>query len=426
MCLVVAGLVASVLSGNSWLLGLPIPPDRILLATGVLLTLLTTPPPWTGLLRWRAVHGLMLATVAWTVWSAVTHQTLSTPYGFYALLDRLVVPFGLFVLAPVLFASAESRRVLLKALVGLGIYLGLTAIFEVVGPTALVFPRYIMNPDVGILFGRARGPFVAAEANGMVLSACLFASCLAASLFRGLWRAAAVIAVPLTAVGVLLALTRSVWIGVGLAMVALFVLAPRIRRPIGLMATSAAAVLAGLLLLLPAFRALLGERLTAERSVFDRQNTNAAALRAIEENPVEGVGWARFLFEAVDWVRQADTYPVTNVEIEIHNVVLSRAAELGLVGAALWLGCVLAGPGIAALRIPSTTDLTGWRLVFVGYASVWAVCIMLSPVPYVLPNYLFWLLAGLVLSDYLVQPPLTAPTTPANAAPSGADRPSSR
>jgi hypothetical protein len=136
--------------------------------------------------------------------------------------------------------------------------------------------------------------------------------------------------------------------------------------------------------------------------VFDRQNTNAAALRVIEAHPLDGIGWMRFLPESIDWVRQADSYPVTNVDIEVHNVVLSRAAELGLVGAALWICCVLAGPVLAVLRRPIGPDLSDWRLVLLGYGCVWVSCTMVSPVPYVLPNDLLWLLAGLLLRDHLV------------------------
>jgi hypothetical protein len=173
----------------------------------------------------------------------------------------------------------------------------------------------------------------------------------------------------------------------------------------------AVAALAGLLMLVPGMAPTLIERLTTERSVFDRQNTNAAALRAIAAHPLDGIGWVRFLREGTDWVRQADGYPVTNVDIEIHNVVLSRAAELGLIGAALWVWCVVAGPGMALLRRSPDRDLGDWRLVFLGYACVWGVCIMVSPVPYVLPNNLLWLMAGFLSREYLVR--RAAPARPA-------------
>lgn len=400
--LVVAALVASALSGNSYRLGLPIAPDRVLLIAGLGLLFLSGAHRQAGRLRWRPVHALMLAMTLWTTWSALAHETLATSYGFYALLDRIIVPFALFSLAPLVVQRGEDLRVLTKAMVGLGLYLGGTAVFEMVGPQALVYPRYILDPEAGIHYGRARGPFLAAEADGMVLAACMFAAVLGAVTFTRAWRVMAVAAIPLTTIGVLLTLTRSVWVGLVLGMVALMIFEPRLRRRLVALAGTGVTALAAVLLTVPALTDLLIERLTTERSLFDRQNTNAAAVRALAEHPIDGVGWVRFVSQAADWVRQADTYPVTNVEIEIHNVVLSRAAELGLVGAALWVACVLTGPALVLRQRPVDQTFALWRPVFLGYAAVWGICIMLSPVPYVLANYLFWFLAGIALRDYLL------------------------
>lgn len=404
--LVVLGLLSSVVSGNAWRLGLPVSPDRLLIPAGLVLLVLAGRHRSVGL-RWRPVHSLALATLLWAAWSALAHETLWTGYGAFALLDRLAVPFFLFCVAPLLFRDAADRDVLLKALVALGLYLGVTAVLEIFGPTSLVFPAYVMDPGAGILFGRARGPFVAAEANGMVLACCFFAAGLAVTRLEGLWRVAAAVALPLTSLGVLLTLTRSVWVGtlVGALVVALAV--PALRRRLPLLAIGLVLSLGALVVAVPALSGVLVERLTTQRSVHDRQNTNTAALRAIAEHPVTGVGWVRFLEVGVDYVRQDDDYPVTNVRIEIHNVVLARAAELGLPGAALWVGAVLAGPVLAARRrapvgAAGDEDLEGWRLVLVGTGTVWLACVMLSPVPYPLPNSLFWLLGGVVGAPWLL------------------------
>lgn len=409
--LVVASLVCNVLSGNSWRLGLPVPPDRVLLFAGLALLVLGGAHPSLHRLVWRRVHTAMALMLLWTVWSGLTHGSFDTSYGAFALLDRLVVPFVLFVVGPVVFAREEDRRLLLRVLVVLGLYLGTTAVFEMVGPTSLVFPRYVMDPSVGILFGRARGPFVEAEANGLVLALCFFAAVLSAATSRRAWRAVSVLSAGMALVGLLLTLTRSVWLGTVLGALLVVAVTPSLRRRFVLLAGGAAAVLGAVLLAVPGLSTLLMDRLTTSRSVFDRQNTNAAALRAVAEHPVNGIGWTKFLTEGVDWVRQADDYPITNVDIEVHNVVLSRAAELGLVGAALWVACVLAGPGLALLRRPEP-GLEGWRLVFLGYAGVWGVCTMVSPVPYVLPNNVLWLLAGMLLHGHLVRRPSALPSPP--------------
>ena len=407
--LVVSGLIASVLSGHSDLLGFPVPPDRILIAAGLLTLAVNGQLSNGGRLRGRPVHVFMAATVAWVLWSASVHGTLGSSYGFYALVDRIVMPFLLFALAPLVFRTESDRRALMKAFVLLGIYLGVTAVFELLRLDALVFPRYIMDPDVGILFGRARGPFASSEPDGMVMAASLFISALGFRRLRGAWRFACALAIPICALGVLLALTRSVWLGTVVGAVAAAMLTPVLRRKLPLLIGGLVAGLTAVLVAVPALTDLIITRLTTERSVYDRQNTNAAALRIVEAHPIDGIGWVRFTAVNVDWVRQGDTYPVTNVEIEVHNVVLSRAAELGLVGAALWVAAVLAGPVLAALRRPLDPELAGWRLVMVGTGIVWGVCIMSSPVPYPLPNALLWLVAGMVLRDHLVSPRDDAP-----------------
>ena len=399
--LLVASLAASLLSGNSERVGLPVPPDRVLLAAALALLLLSGGHRELRGMRWLPVHTAMVGMVLWTTWSAMSSETIQTSYGFFALLDRIVVPFVLFAIAPVVFAREEERRLLLRTLVVVGLYLGVTAVFELMGVEELVFPRYVMDPDVGIMFGRARGPQVQGEANGLVLAACLFASALSAVRSTGAWRAVSTAAAAISVLGVLLTLTRSVWLGTVLGVLVVAVMVPSLRRKIPVLGAGGAVTLGAALLALPGLGTMLVDRLTTERSVYDRQNTNAAALRVITEHPVDGIGWTNFLDQGVDWVRQADGYPVTNVDIEVHNVVLSRAAELGLVGAALWVACLLAGPGLAALRRPAEADLQAWRLVFIGYACVWAVCTMVSPVPYVLPNDLLWLLAGMVLREHL-------------------------
>lgn len=423
--LLVAGLLSSVLSGQSERVGLPISPDRVLIPAGVGLALLAARHRDGGRLCWRAVHTLMVATVLWVAWSAATAGTLTTGSGAFALLDRIVVPFALFAVAPFVLRTAVDRAVLLKGLVLLGLYLGVTAFLEVIGPSSLVLPRYVMDPSVGILFGRARGPFVAAEADGMVLAACLFAAALGVVRLRGLWRAFCVAAVPLTGLGVVLTLTRSVWLGTILGVLAVVLLVPALRRRLPLIVAAGVAALAMLLFAVPSLSSTITERITTVRSLDDRSNTNTAALKAISEEPLTGIGWMRFLEDGTEWVRQSDEYPVTNVRIEIHNVVLSRAAETGIPGAALWVAVVIAGPVAAATRrrpldgrwpqpggfpdAGDARDLAGWHLVLIGTGAVWAVCVMLSPVPYPLPNNLFFLLGGMMARPWLFPADRPAP-----------------
>ena len=107
----------------------------------------------------------------------------------------------------------------------LGAYLGLTVLFETVKLDALVFPKYILDPNYGIHASRGRGPFVDAVANGLALYTCAVACAIAVASWRErALRALAGAVGLLCVVGSFLSLERSVWIGVvlgtGVAMLA--------------------------------------------------------------------------------------------------------------------------------------------------------------------------------------------------------------
>lgn len=397
-----AALVMNMFAGNWALLGVPVPLDRGLFVMSIVLLLLDQ-RPWSKVgVRWGWVHLVMALLVILAGFSALFHGTLQTSYGAYALLDRLVLPFTLLTLAPVVFRTPEQRGLLLRTLTLVGAYLGLVAVAGAVGLDALVFPRYINDPSVGIQYGRARGPFLASEAMGIVLGQCGFAAAVLVGRSRGAWRALGVAVTALAPLGALLTLTRSVWVGTVLGVVLVMVVEPRLRRwlPAVLVAGALGTLLA--LAVVPGLADAAGARAGTSRSVDDRLNTNAAALRIIEREPLLGVGWVEFIAANSEYVRQADDYPITSTDIEVHNVALGRAAELGLPGGALWVLCVLGGPVRAGLRrVRGGGELTVWRWIAIGSTSAWFVPALLSPVPYPLVNNLVFLLAGVALAPVL-------------------------
>ena len=128
-------------------------------------------------LRLRPIHLLLLVAAAYATVSSIGSHTFSLSAARFALLDRFgLVPFLLFCLAPILYRRERSRRFLLAVLIIIGAYVGLTNLFEAIGANALVFPKYITDPAVGIHFGRARGPFVESVADGLSLFMCAVAA----------------------------------------------------------------------------------------------------------------------------------------------------------------------------------------------------------------------------------------------------------
>ena len=396
-------ILALLIAGNTAALGLPIGPDHPLEAAAVLLLLLDPRALRDRRVRFQPLFVACTIMVGVTAWSAWSVGTLTTTVGFYQLLDTLIVPYLGIVLGPLIFSTPARRDLLLRLLVVIGLYLGLTAIFEIFGPRQLVFPRYIVDPNVGLQFGRARGPFVESEADGLAMCFCGMAAAFGSVRLPGRWRQVSALTALLCAFGVLLSLTRTVWIGTGLGVVLVGLADPRLRRRLLVVATAASAAIAVAIAEIPTLQTLVTQRAGNQRSLWDRENVNAAALRIVHARPLNGVGWANFINVSGDWVRQAPGYPITNIDIGVHNVYLARAAELGIPAAILWTLCLVGGPVRAALRRSVQGDVRGWQLVLLGSLSCWFVSSIGSPLTYPMPNLLIWLEAGLVLSPLLVE-----------------------
>ena len=387
-------------SGYSHHLGFPIGPDRVCLVLGL------------GMLArerhraraagrevpdvpWGLVHLVLAMVVGWAVVSAVFAHTFQSSVGFYALLDRLgVVPFVLFTLAPVAFPTERERKVLLTTLVCLGLYLGVVAFAEIVHLNALVWPRYILNPNLGIHVGRARGPFLEAVANGLAMFECGIAAAIAFGKWRTrAARAVAAAVILLCGAGILFTLTRAVWLAALAAPVAMVTYRPLRRLLLPAMVVGAVGFVVALAFV-PGLSSQVHRRTNDVSPVWDRYNTDAAAVRIVVAHPLTGVGWERFVAVSDDWIRQAGSYPLTGTGIEVHNVLLSHAAELGLPAAMLWLIALALAVGPGVLR-RSPRELAPWSVGLLAVSVNWALVAAFGPLSYALPNSLLWLWAGL-------------------------------
>jgi O-antigen ligase len=202
-----------------------------------------------------------------------------------------------------------------------------------------------------------------------------------------------------------------VWAAVLAAGLVIGLLLRRTRRWMPLLIIAVVVFATAVLYALPEFRDALVGRLTTESSVFDRQNTYDAAWRIVAALPLFGIGWGEFIRQNVLWVRQADTYPVTTVTIEIHDVFLSRAAETGIVGGLLWILCFATGPALGLLARPRTLWAARWKLAGLAAFFIWVIPSLTSPNPYPMPNYLVWLVWGVASRGILVR----LPDAPASA-----------
>ena len=251
--------------------------------------------------------------------------------GWSLLASKLVVPFAMFHIAALIFTSeARLRQFEIFCLVVLS-YLTFTAIAFLSEAHALIFPRFILNPDLGIHVDRARGPLLQAVANGVSLI--VLGLVALHSYIRGKMRRTA-IAVLLAAVpiAILATLTRAVWLSFAAALLAVALLFWRARSRRLFLAIFIVAISAlALLFSSQQLRSTLHDRLNEEGPIEFRQAVYSGAWEMFLERPLLGWGFHQM----------QDELPrhVTGYHEKIlyaHNTYLELLAEQGAVGFGLY------------------------------------------------------------------------------------------
>ncbi|MEN3284657.1 MAG: putative inorganic carbon ((-)) transporter [Solirubrobacteraceae bacterium] len=399
-----AALGASMFSGHWAALGLPVPADRLLLVVGVAGLILRAPLELPERQRVRFVHFAVVAAALFAVVSAYAVGSFTSRQGSFALLDRYgLIPFLSFLLAPIVFNTQRRQTILLGVLTICGAYLSLTALAEATGAHALVWPSYIVDPNVGIHANRARGPFVEAGALGVALWGCGVAALVLASSPPRRWvRPAGFVVAILCVLGVLFSLTRADWLAASVAGVITLVVARELHRFVVPAIVCCVLVVGGALAVVPDLSQKASAREQTQSPIWDRLNSDAAALRMVEAKPLLGFGWDSFGDKSAPYYRITANYPLTSVA-ELHNVFLSNAAELGLVGASIWLAALVAAVGAPIVRAPPP-GTRAWRTGLLAIAVMWLVAANFSPLAAVFPNLLLWTWAGVLWSRRVAQP----------------------
>jgi putative inorganic carbon (HCO3(-)) transporter len=393
------GIMLSVFSGNWANIGLPelVAPDRMLIVAAIGATLLRAPTihdrPH---LRLRPIHWLLYLSIVYVATSSIAAGNADKA-SFLKLADRIgAVPFVLFLLAPVIFTSARRRSQLLAFLVGTGLYLGITALFEAVNLDALVFPHYITNAALGIHADRARGPFLEAVGNGTALYVGIVASAIAFLTWKVRWqRGVAAFTGAVCTAGLIFTLTRSVWLGALVATVVTMVFARELRRYL-LPAVVGAALVVGVSFAgIPGLADKARAREEQKESVWDRYNLNHAAINMFHARPLVGFGWNTFPEIGTDYFTLGPTYPLSaGVGFGVHNEYLSNLAELGLIGTALWLVPLVVVVFITVTR-RGPPELRAWRLGILAIA-VFFLVVAGFVYPYAFPVLVLWTMMGAV------------------------------
>jgi len=274
---------------------IPITIDRLLLGgMGALFGLMILARKET-IFVFNRVDISVLALTAVIFLSTITHDfTFLKNLPASRLLFFYLLPLALyFVMRNCRFNDA-NLKLIAGGLVGLGIYLSITAIFETRGLGALVFPGYIMDPAFDEFLGRGRGPFLNPVSNGVFQVVGLTSLWMwwpkAPSRRRGIILCLAA----LMCIGIYSTFTRSVWLGLVVA-AGLAVFLPAPRRSKGGMVVAAA--LAGIMLFPIIGEKLLSFKRDTNVTVTEMQNSAklrplfaTVAVRMFADRPLLGCG----------------------------------------------------------------------------------------------------------------------------------------
>jgi O-antigen ligase len=294
--------------------------------------------------------------IAFTVWLCA--RTLSQPLEAIAphqpdtlmhMINGYTIPLILYIILRTARPDGQDLRPALVMLGLFGIYLSITAAFEVAKLWGLVFPKFIADPELGIHFGRARGPMLQSVRLGMCLLACwlpLFVFTVWLNpRSRNRW-IIALATLPVFAGGVFLTYTRSIWMAFALVIAMLVVLCLQGRTRQLIVVTGSMACILLLAILGPSLVAFKREYSAAEtrESTIMRAAFAYVSIQMIKERPVAGYGFNQFNAANREFLSdRSSELRLESIRGYVHhNSFLSLIVDLGIIGFGLYLAVVTA------------------------------------------------------------------------------------
>lgn len=248
------------------------------------------------------------------------------------LITKYVFPFTLFHVAQSVFTEEKwFRRFEIFALAMLA-YLSFTAIAFLIGAYPLVFPRFILDPSLGIQAERARGPFLQAVANGVSLNmlGLLVLHSYRRGSLRGVKTLLALVSLP---IAILATMTRAVWLAFAGSVIAVLYLSKSHKvRLVSIACTALGVVSLGVVLSATHLGVTIGDRAAESAPVEYRQAVYAGGWQMFVDRPWTGWGFHQMPAELPKYVSEFHDkvlYP--------HNTYLEVLVENGLVGLVLYL-----------------------------------------------------------------------------------------
>ncbi|MEM7477101.1 MAG: O-antigen ligase family protein [Planctomycetota bacterium] len=275
-------------------------------------------------------------------------QIAGQPNTLMHFLNGYFIPFFLYFAVRTSKIEPSQMRVVLYAVLGLGLYLSVTAVLEIIQMWSLVFPRFISDPTLGIHFGRARGPMLQSVRLGVVLIVCwlalgLFTVWIKPASHR-MWLAFGVGSL-LSCGAIYLTYTRSVWMGLAFCMLLLAFLGLQgVSRRFAITTMLLAACVVGIFKG-PDLIAFKREYSAAEtkESTYMRAAFAYVSLEMFQDKPISGFGFNQFQVYNPPYLedRQSNLNLNSIRGYVHHNGFLSLLVDLGIVGLLAYLMILL-------------------------------------------------------------------------------------
>lgn len=262
-------------------------------------------------------------------------------------LTFIAIPLAMYWLGRLFPKQELNSKGFSYFLVALGLYLGVTGIFEVTGQYSLVFPTYVADTSYWEFLGRARGPLLNPTANGTLLTTCLAAAGSMLFSVQHRFRPVMIAICGIILIGCVATLTRSVWMGCILTIgIGVLVFARQFAMGLVMLfiALGMLAVTIG-----PSTNLLAIKRdkhlsaADAAESVTLRPLLAVVAWEMFKDSPVIGHGYGGYVVTSAPYHDSTEhELPLDNVRAYIqHNVFLSILVDGGLFALlpfVIWIG----------------------------------------------------------------------------------------
>lgn len=307
------------------------------------------------------------------------------------------IPLVLFVLLRRAALTTRELRALFLLVAVLGVYLAVLTLLEAADWYSLIIPPWLGDPTFNPGMGAARvgGLAMQPEWNSLEISLafCVLLLSLDTNGGRARIRVGRFIGSGVCLLAVYFSYTRAAWLALLVAGVPLFwqrsaQRGVTLRRRV--LFVSGVLVFASIALFFPS--QILESRLSDTGNVYFRFSLWGAGWGMLVDNPLFGVGFGQFRMHLSAFMQDFYWVPSINTPeggTVAHNTFLSVAAELGLVGLALYV-IVLGGTFRTAFEAAGALWNKTGQAWIAGFAIIYLVNVQFITAHELIPNVLYF------------------------------------